>query len=88
MRLTDDLETKALFWSGVLVWYWAYWEMTPPAMLAPPSIMPFSVLLYNFMHYGQNAVLSTLLAAAVLLPVAAIVALALMRPLFVRWIAR
>jgi len=87
-RLIDDLDAKSLFWSAVLVWYWAYWEMIPSALLAPPSVMPFSVLLYNFMHYGQNAVLSTMLIGAIGLPIAAIVILSRLRPLFVRLVMR
>ena len=62
--------------------------MIPSALLAPPSVMPFSVLLYNFMHYGQNAVLSTMLIAAIGLPIAAIVILSRLRPLFVRLVMR
>lgn len=87
-RLIDDLEFKSLFWSAVLVLYWTYWEMTPPALLAPPSVIPFSVLLYNFMHYGQNAALSTMLLSAVVLPIAVIVVLALFRPHLVRLVLR
>ena len=84
-RLIDDLEIKGIFWSTVLVWYWAYWEMTPASLLAPPGAMSFSVRLYNFMHYGQSGALSTMLLVAIALPIATIVSLALLRPLIVRW---
>jgi len=84
-RLIDDLQIKGIFWSTVLVWYWAYWEMTPASLLAPPGAMSFSVRLYNFMHYGQSGALSTMLLAAIVVPIAAIVSLAGLRPLIVRW---
>jgi hypothetical protein len=86
VRLIDELQTGAIFWSAVLVWYWCYWELTPASLLAPPAAMSFCVRLYNFMHYGQSNALSTMLVAAIAVPVVTVVLLARLRPLLVRWV--
>jgi hypothetical protein len=85
-RLIDELQTGAMFWSAVLVWYWCYWELTPASLLAPPAAMSFCVRLYNFMHYGQSNALSTMLVAAIAVPTVTVVMLARLRPLLVRWV--
>jgi hypothetical protein len=85
-RLIDALQTGAIFWSAVLVWYWCYWELTPASLLAPPAAMSFCVRLYNFMHYGQSNALSTMLVAAVAVPTVTVVILAWLRPALVRWV--
>ncbi len=73
------------FWGIVLLCYWAFWELTPSATLAPPGMLTAPVLLYNFMHYGQSAALSSLLIAAILAPVIAIVVAWAVRPPLLRW---
>jgi len=85
-RLIDELQTRAIFWSGVLVWYWCYWELTPASLLAPPAAMSFCVRLYNFMHYGQGNALSTMLVTAIAVPTVTIVVLSMLRRTLVRWV--
>jgi hypothetical protein len=85
-RLIDELQTRAIFWSAVLVWYWCYWELTPASLLAPPAAMSFCVRLYNFMHYGQGNALSTMLVVAIAVPTVTIVVLSLLRRTLVRWV--
>jgi ABC-type Fe3+ transport system permease subunit len=85
-RLVDELEVRRFFWAGVLVWYWAYWELTPASILAPPAATPFVVRMYNFMHYRQDDPLSVMIVASILVPLAAVVALAAGRRCVVRWV--
>jgi hypothetical protein len=85
-RLVDELQTRGLFWSAVLVWYWCYWELTPASLLAPPAAMSFCVRLYNFMHYGQSNALSTMLVASIAVPTVTVLILSRLRPLLVRWV--
>ena len=85
-RLIDELEIRRFFWAAVLVWYWAYWELTAPSILAPPAATPFVVRMYNFMHYRQDDPLSVMIVASILLPLAGIVVLAGGRRLVVRWV--
>jgi len=85
-RLIDELEVRRFFWAAVLVWYWAYWELTAPSILAPPAATPFVVRMYNFMHYRQDDPLSVMIVASILVPVAAIAVLAAGRRLVVRWV--
>jgi ABC-type Fe3+ transport system permease subunit len=85
-RLIDELEIRRFFWAAVLVWYWAYWELTAPSILAPPAATPFVVRMYNFMHYRQDDPLSVMIVASILVPVAAIAVLAAGRRFVVRWV--
>jgi len=85
-RLIDELEIRRFFWAAVLVWYWAYWELTAPSILAPPAATPFVVRMYNFMHYRQDEPLSVMIVASILVPLAAIAVLAAGRRLVVRWV--
>jgi iron(III) transport system permease protein len=84
--LIDELEVRRFFWAAILVWYWAYWELTAPSILAPPAATPFVVRMYNFMHYRQDDPLSVMIVASILVPFAAIVALAAARRTLVRWV--
>jgi ABC-type spermidine/putrescine transport system permease subunit II len=85
-RLIDELEVRRFFWAGVLVWYWAYWELTAPSILAPPAATPFVVRMYNFMHYRQDDPLSVMIVASILVPLAAVALLAGARRFVVRWV--
>jgi hypothetical protein len=85
-RLIDELEVRRFFWAAVLVWYWAYWELTAPSILAPPAATPFVVRMYNFMHYRQDTPLSVMIVASIAVPIAAIAALAAGRRIVVRWV--
>ncbi len=84
--LIDDLEVRRFFWAAVLVWYWAYWELTAPSILAPPAATPFVVRMYNFMHYRQDDPLSVMIVASILVPLAGIALLAGARRFVVRWV--
>jgi ABC-type Fe3+ transport system permease subunit len=85
-RLIDELEVRRFFWAAVLVWYWAYWELTAPSILAPPAATPFVVRMYNFMHYRQDDPLSVMIVASILVPLVAIAVLAAGRRFVVRWV--
>jgi ABC-type Fe3+ transport system permease subunit len=85
-RLIDELEVRRFFWAAVLVWYWAYWEMTAPSILAPPAATPFVVRMYNFMHYRQDDPLSVMIVASIAVPLVAVAVLALARRTLVRWV--
>lgn len=85
-RLIDELEVRRFFWAAALVWYWAYWELTAPSILAPPAATPFVVRMYNFMHYRQDDPLSVMIVASILVPLAAIAVLAAGRRFVVRWV--
>jgi ABC-type Fe3+ transport system permease subunit len=85
-RLIDELEVRRFFWAAVLVWYWAYWELTAPSILAPPAATPFVVRMYNFMHYRQDDPLSVMIVASIVVPLAAIALLAGARRFVVRWV--
>jgi hypothetical protein len=85
-RLIDELEVRRFFWAAVLVWYWAYWELTAPSILAPPAATPFVVRMYNFMHYRQDDPLSVMIVASIVLPLVAVVVLAGGRRFVVRWV--
>ena len=82
--LVEDSLWSALFWGLAVTCFWSYWEMTPPAILAPPQFLPFSVLLYNFMHYGQSATLSVMVFAAIAAPILALVLAASFRFVLIR----
>ncbi len=62
------LRTSKRFWMLFLLFGWAYWDLTASAILAPITMTPVTVRLYNLMHYGQNAALSTMLFVSFLAP--------------------
>ncbi|HEX9047800.1 MAG TPA: hypothetical protein VF988_12305 [Verrucomicrobiae bacterium] len=68
-ELTWRLSTSGKFWALVLLFIWAYWDLTASAILAPVGMTPVTVRLYNLMHYGQIAVLSAMTCAAFAAPV-------------------
>jgi hypothetical protein len=59
---------RFVVWS--LLFCLAYFEFTASSILAPVGFTPVFVRLHNLMHYGQTAVLSAMLLAALLVPVA------------------
>lgn len=63
------LDTSGKFWAMVLLFTWAYWDLTASAILAPVGMTPVTVRLYNLMHYGQIAALSALTCAAFAAPI-------------------
>ena len=68
-ELTWKLHTSGKFWAMVLLFIWAYWDLTASAILAPIGMTPVTVRLYNLMHYGQIAALSAMTCAAFAAPV-------------------
>ena len=68
-ELTWRLSTSGKFWAVVLLFIWAYWDLTVSAILAPIGMTPVTVRLYNLMHYGQIAVLSAMTCATFAAPV-------------------
>jgi ABC-type Fe3+ transport system permease subunit len=63
------LSTSGKFWSLMLLFVWAYWDLTASAILAPIGMTPATVRLYNLMHYGQIAALSAMTCATFAAPV-------------------
>jgi ABC-type Fe3+ transport system permease subunit len=68
-ELTWKLSTSGKFWVMVLLFVWAYWDLTASAILAPIGMTPVTVRLYNLMHYGQIAALSAMTCAAFAAPI-------------------
>ena len=68
-ELAWRLRTSGKFWAMVLLFVWAYWDLTASAILAPIGMMPVTPRLYNLMHYGQIATLSALTCAAFAAPI-------------------
>ena len=63
------LSTSGKFWIVVLLFVWAYWDLTASAILAPIGMTPVTVRLYNLMHYGQIAALSAMTCATFAAPI-------------------
>jgi len=68
-ELTWRLNTSGKFWALVLLFVWAYWDLTASSILAPIGMAPVTVRLYNLMHYGQIAALSAMTCAAFVAPI-------------------
>ena len=68
-ELTWRLSTSGKFWAMVLLFVWAYWDLTAGSILAPIGMTPVTVRLYNLMHYGQVATLSAMTCAACAAPI-------------------
>ena len=83
-ELTWQLRTRPRFGVVFLLFAWAYWDLTVGAILAPIQLTPVTARLYNLMHYGQPAVLSALVGAAFVAPLAGLAAALATR----RWWAR
>jgi ABC-type Fe3+ transport system permease subunit len=78
------LDTRRRWLAGGLLFCWAWCDFTAGAMLAPVGFTPVFVRLHNLAHYGQTAVLSAMLLAAFLAPIAVLL---LTAPL-ARWYAK
>jgi len=68
-ELTWRLGTSRRFWVMVLLFIWAYWDLTASSILAPIGMTPVTVRLYNLMHYGQIAALSAMTCASFAAPI-------------------
>lgn len=62
-RLRQHLVGRTHAWSIVLLFIFAFFEITATHLLHPSDMTPSSTAAYNNMHYGQNAVLSARLSA-------------------------
>jgi ABC-type Fe3+ transport system permease subunit len=69
-ELAWTLGTSGKFWAMVLLFTWAYWDLTVSSILAPIGMTPVTVRLYNLMHYGQIAALSAMTCVAFAAPIA------------------
>jgi len=68
-ELTWKLSTSGKFRVMVLLFVWAFWDLTASSILAPIGMTPVTVRLYNLMHYGQIAALSAMTCAAFAAPI-------------------
>lgn len=80
-ELVWRLKVRGQFWSAFLLFAWAYWDLTAGSILAPISMTPVTVRLYNLMHYGQTATLSAMLCVTFGAPLAMAAAVVMAR----RW---
>ena len=85
-RLIWQLRSRRQFWVAFLLFCWAYFDLTASSILAPPGMTPVLSRLYNFMHYGQSAVLSAMVCVAFLVPVAVVVLADAAGGQLLRWI--
>ena len=83
-HLVWALSTRRHLWAIFLLFCWGYLDLTASSILAPIGAAPVTVRLYNLMHYGQTAVLSAMVTAAIAAPLAAMAAIVASRRLWVR----
>jgi len=82
--LSTGRTTRTRAWSSKIAWQvrgrrvalavflllcWGYFDLTAASLLAPSSMTPVFVRLYNLMHYGESTVLSAMVAVVMLVPV-------------------
>lgn len=67
-RLKWETRHAAACWTLGLLFYFAYFDLSASALLAPSHLIPVTVRLYNQMHFGRSAGLSALLCAAMATP--------------------
>lgn len=75
-RLLWDLAMQPAAAAVALLFILAYFEFTAGTILAPVSMTPVFARLHNLAHYGQTAVMSAMMLAAIVAP-AALLALTL-----------
>lgn len=68
-RLHWGTSGRMQYWAVVLLAFWAYWDVTISAILAPNDAMTSAVRLYGLMHYGQNSILSAMTFLSLCIPV-------------------
>ena len=68
-RLIWELETRPRAIASGILFCWAYFDFTASSILAPTGFTPVFVRLHNLAHYGQTAVLSAMMIAALATPV-------------------
>mgnify|MGYP007073185894 FL=1 len=67
-ELAWQLTGRPRFWAFVIVFFWAYLELTIASMLSPPGMEPAAMRLYNLMHYGHFSGLAAMVCVALLVP--------------------
>jgi ABC-type Fe3+ transport system permease subunit len=85
-RLRWQMLGRSRFWVLALLFYWAYFDLTASAILAPPGMTPVTVRLYNLMHYGRTAVLSAMVMISFAMPVVLAAAAGLGHGRLLRWV--
>ena len=80
-ELSWVLRAQIWWWGGWLIFFWTYFELMLPSLLAQPGFNPVSLVLYNFLHYGRINALAAKLLCALLLPLGAMLVLTSLR----RW---
>lgn len=83
-ELAWQMSTRGQFWLLSLLTFWGYLELTVAYLLGPVSIVSVPVLLYNQMHFGKNAMLSSMSCVAVAVPAVLFLLAAALRPLVFR----
>lgn len=68
LRLSWQLNDRSTFWTFAAVFLWGYFNLTTASLLVPLTIIPLPERLYNLMHYGQTASLSSQALLSVLVP--------------------
>jgi len=67
-RVLWHLEGQGKLAVAFLLFCWGYFDLTASAILAPSQMTPVTWRLYNFMHYGHTAALSTMVLVCFLVP--------------------
>ncbi|MDB6174257.1 MAG: hypothetical protein JWL59_3568 [Chthoniobacteraceae bacterium] len=83
-RLVWHLDGRRRWWSLFLLFCWGYFEFTASTLLAPIGMTPVIARLHNLSHYGQTAVLSAMICAAVSVPLLVLLLTATGRGLYAR----
>lgn len=65
-----QLSGRRWCWCYVAVFWIAYLELTVPSILPTPGMVPATVRLYNFMHYGHIAGLAAMVCVTLAVPLA------------------
>jgi len=67
-RLLENLVTRRRLAVLFLLFFWGYFELPASALLAPSTMTPVVLRLYNMMHYGRVAGLSAMVLVAFVVP--------------------
>jgi hypothetical protein len=87
-ELAWQMRWRREIWSGALLAWWAFLDLTIVYLLAPVTIVSAPVMLYNQMHFGKNAVLSALVFLTVAVPACLFAIVLAGRRLLFRWVWR
>ena len=85
-RAANELVWRSIgrprFWGFVLVFFWAYLELTVADILAPPGLEPVVKRLYNLMHFGHISGLAAMVCVTLAAPLVLVLAALLGRRTF------